>query len=160
MKREWNIWDDMKRMQSEMEKMFSRFFGYEPFTRTDGLLGGPSRSLEESKFRQPLADFFDRGSEVVANIEMPGIDRKDIEITVKENSIEVKAENKNEYKEADKKRGSLRIERNYSGFYRRFTIPDNADIDRIHAECNNGILTLRIPKKGGKRIEAKKIAVK
>ncbi len=156
----WSIWDEMRRMQVEMNNIFSRFFGNEPFSKPEGLLEGPGKSLAESNFRQPLADFIDKGNEVVAKIEMPGVDKKDIEINVTEDGIEIKAENKDEYREEDKKKGRFSIERSCSGFYRYFTLPKGADTEKIEATCKNGILELRIPKKEGHKTKTKRIEVK
>lgn len=160
MKGGWNIWDEMRRMQAEMDNLFSRFFRGEPLVRSEGLLEGPGKSLLESNFRQPLADFIDKGNEIVAKVEMPGVDKKDIEINATEDGIEIKAEHKDEYSEEDKKKGRVRIERNYSGFYRYFSLPKGVDTNKVEATCRNGILELRIPKKKGQKEKIRRIKVK
>lgn len=161
MKKRWSVWDDMKEMQSQMDNIFSRFFGMEPFKGNTGLLlPGPERSMVEKNFREPLSDVIDKGNEIIARIEMPGINKEDINISVTDDGVEIKAEKKDEYKEEDKKKGKLRLERSYSGFYRYFNLPQDADKDKIEAVCKNGILELRIPKKHTEKKKAKKIPVK
>ncbi len=160
MAKEWNLWDEMRRMQAEMDRVFSRFFSHGAFGKPEGLLESTGKQMIERNFRQPLADFIDKGNELVAKLEMPGVDKKDIQITATKNGIEVRAENKDEYSEADKKRGKVRIERRYSGFYRYFSLPEGADTDKIEATCKNGILEMRIPKKQIKKKDVKRIEVR
>ncbi len=158
MVKNWSIWDEMREMQKQMDNLFGRFFGQQPLTT--GLLPGPETSLAEKDFRQPLADVIDKKNEIVARIEMPGIDKQDIKITTTQNGIEIKAEKKEEYKEEDKKSGRFRFERSYAGFYRYFDLPEEADRDNIEATCKNGILELKIPKKQVAKKEVKQIEVK
>ncbi|RLI98231.1 MAG: Hsp20/alpha crystallin family protein [Candidatus Aenigmatarchaeota archaeon] len=158
MARKWSIWDEMREIQSQMDDLFGRFFGQQP--TTSRLLPGPQSPLIEKDFRQPLADVIDKGNEILARIEMPGIDKKDINITTTQDGIEIRAEKKDEYKEEDKKKGRFRLERSYAGFYRYFDLPEEADRDNIQATCKNGVLELKIPKKQIKKKETKKIEVK
>lgn len=153
-----SIWDEMRRIQSEMDNLFSRFFGQQSLTT--GLLPGSETSLVEKNFRQPLADVINKENEIIARIEVPGIDKQNIQITTTEDGMEIKAERKEEYKEEDKKGGRYRFERNYAGFYRYFDLPQEADRDKIEATCKNGILEIRIPKKQIKKKEVKKIEIK
>ncbi len=158
MAKKWSIWNEMREIQNQMDNLFGRFFGQQPLTT--GLLPGPETSLADKDFRQPLADVIDKKDEIVAKIEMPGIDKKDIEINLTEDGIEIKAEKKEEYKEEDKKTGRHRFERSYAGFYRYFGLPKGVDIDKVEATCRNGILELRIPKKEGHKEKVKQIEVR
>lgn len=153
----WSIWDEMREMQRKMDILFNRFFGQQLLTA--GLLSGPETSLAEKNFRKPLADVIDKKNEIIARIEVPGINKQDIQITTTHSGVEIKAEKKEEYKEQNKKSGRHRFERSYCGFYRYFDLPQEADREKIKATCKNGILELRIPKKHGEKKGVKKIEV-
>ena len=143
-------------MQEEMDSMFDSFFGIGP--RRSGfrrqLLGSPQqRDLEVSDYRQPLADMWETDKEFRATVEMPGVNKEDIKINAADDGLEIKVEKKSEHKQEDKKKGMYRFERSYSGFYRYFSLPENADAEHVEATYKNGVLELKVPKK---EIEAKK----
>ncbi len=149
MNRRWDIWDEMRRMQSSMDELFSYFFGSEAGTP---LLEAPLRGQTAlTNYRQPLADVFETDKELVATIELPGVDKKDIKINATDEGVEVKVERKDERKQDDKKQGLYRLERSYLGFYRYIPVPDGVDTDNIKASYNNGVLELRMPKIEDKR---------
>ena len=157
------IWDEMRRMQEEINAMLSmfdrRFWDVEPLLLPEKV-GDSSHPVEASIYRQPLADIFETDKEIVATMELPGVEKKDIEINVDNGVLEVKVEKKEEKKEEEKKKGLYRLERSYAGFYRSFRIPENVDADKITATYKNGVLELRIPKKSEKKKKGKKIEVK
>lgn len=159
MNRRWSLWDEMRRMQDEMDNMFRAFLSNEPWGRV-GLLEGPSSAIAASDFRQPLSDFWEDENEIKVDMEIPGVEKQDIVINAKEGGLEVKVQKKDEYKEEDKKRGFYRLERKYAGFYRYFSLPENADTKGIDATYKNGILKLRIPKKKISETNLKRIEVK
>ncbi|MCB9362085.1 Hsp20/alpha crystallin family protein [Candidatus Woesearchaeota archaeon] len=127
----------MRKMQRQMDDLF-RDFG-EP-----GLLMGP-KDVVQSEFRSPLSDIWEEKDKIHAKIEIPGVDKKDIQINATEHDIEVKVEKKEEKK--TEKKGMYRYERSYSGFYRKFTLPHTIDPDKIQAEYKDGILELSAPTK-------------
>ncbi len=156
-----SIWDELRRMQEEMDSLFNSFIG----SRSSfGLLPGSSMSEEKSvitpNYRQPLADVFETDKELIMNIELPGVDKKDIEVELKGNNLEVKVERKEEHKTEDKKKGFYRLERSYAGFYRQFPLPENVNKDKIDASYKNGVLEIRIPKKSAKSSKGSKINIK
>ena len=63
-------------------------------------------------FRKPLTDIWETENEVVASIEIPGVDKKDIDINLTEDKLEIKVEKKHE--KEDKKKGMYRLERSYA----------------------------------------------
>lgn len=87
--------------------------------------------------------------------DIPGIAPKDIDIHAENGMLTIQGERENEKKE--EKQGYKRIERSYGSFFRRFTLPDSADTDKISAKGENGVLTLTIPKRA--EIQPRKIAV-
>lgn len=93
----------------------------------------------------PSVDIYENENEVVLNAEIPGVDEKDVEIKVEDNTLILKGERKFE-KEA-KEENYHRIERSYGSFFRSFALPGYIEQDRIEAEHENGILRIRMPKK-------------
>jgi HSP20 family protein len=83
--------------------------------------------------------------------ELPGIDAKDVEITVANGILSISGEKKEEREE--KEQGFMFAERSYGAFERRIELPDAADADHIKARFKNGVLTLTVPK--NKKVEAK-----
>jgi HSP20 family protein len=157
----WNIWTEMNRMQDEMDHLFGKFFGEDFFGRMSDrrlLQSGDQRSLVQRDHRQPLADMWENDKEIVINAEIPGVDKKDINVTATEDGINLEAESKSEIKEEDKDKGVYRHERSYSGFQRFFSLPEEADIDNIKTSYQKGVLELRIPKK--EESKKKKVEVK
>jgi HSP20 family protein len=143
--------EEMRRMLDRMERLFEEpwDFGFGPVRvgfREQGLGG----------FRQPLADVFETDKEVVVTVELPGVNKEDIDVRVTENSVEVKAEVKSEVKE--EKEGFYRAERTYEGFYRVIPLPTEVKANEAKATYNNGVLEIRIPK-AKEETKAKKVKV-
>jgi len=151
-----SIWDEMRRMQDNMDTLFSNFFSTEPLIGNEFLLEdgfGKKGDLVSSNYKAPISDLYETDKEVVAELDMPGVDKKDIKVNVTNDSIEIKAEKKNELKQEDKKKGMFRLERSFAGFYRSFALPNNVDADKANAEYKDGVLKITVPKL---KIEEKK----
>ncbi|MBI2523222.1 Hsp20/alpha crystallin family protein [Candidatus Woesearchaeota archaeon] len=135
----WDPFEEIKRMHEEMDRVFGRAFG--------ARLLGYSKGKELSKYeglRVPVADVRETENSVIANIEIPGVEKKDIELNVTENSIEVKVEKRaeNEVKE----KGSYSYESRSHSFYRALPLPAGVKADEAKAEYKNGLLKVEIPK--------------
>ncbi len=146
-RRFWDPFEEMRRMQRHLNRMFASFFEREPFEEFE----------IETSVRQPLADMWETEDAYHISLEMPGVNKEDIEINVVDNGLEIKAMRKEEAKEH--KKGFYRVERNYAGFYKYVTLPENAELDKAEATYKNGILEIRVPKspkeESRKRIEIK-----
>jgi len=90
---------------------------------------------------------------IVADI--PGVDPKDIEVHMDKGVLTIKGEKETESK--DEREGYKRVERSYGSFYRRFSLPDTADPEKISAKSNHGVLEVRIAKQ--EKVQPRKIAV-
>lgn len=145
MRKNYSILDEMRRMQEHMDLMFGNFFDRDPFFGHN-LLENKPRNLIESNYKQPVCDLYENKKELIVEVEIPGVDKKDIKVHVSNDGIEIKAENKIETKNEDKKKGMYNFERNYTGFYRRFSLPNNVNSEKAHAEYKNGILKITVPK--------------
>ena len=110
------------------------------------------------KLRTPRMDVYETEKEVVAKVELPGVDQKDIDIEVEDNILKVEA--KTEQKKEEKKKGYYRKEIS-SGFYKR-AVPLPAEVigDKAKAFYKEGILTINIPKVKKKKRKKKATKIK
>jgi len=140
--------EEMRRIRKEIDRMFNEYFS-EP------------RFAEEFKeaWREPLCDFKDTEDALLLSIEIPGVNKENIEIKATENEIEVKAEAKKLIHE--EKEGFYKRERSYKGFYRKMTLPCKIIPEQVQADYKDGVLEIKLPKKEKeKKKEAVKIQVK
>jgi len=147
----------MRKMQADMDRLFEDFYGEEglPFPRSSRALlkGGKGELPIEHKYTSPFraaADLYETEKEIVAKIDLPGVNKADINLEISGNQLRVKAENKEEREE--KKGDSYLIERSCSGYFRSLPLPPYAQSEGVKAEYKEGVLTVRIPK--GKKEEA------
>jgi len=115
----------------------------------------PEVNAETENSWIPRVDVHDTGKEVVIDAELPGIDKKDIKVEVKDQTLTLAGERK--YEEKTEKDNYSRIERRYGKFSRTFGLPETIDAGKVKAKYNNGILTLTLPKK--EEVKPKEIEV-
>jgi HSP20 family protein len=127
----------------EMDRLLDAFLDRESPFSTDGDWL-PSLDVEESP------------EEFVVTAELPGMDEKDISVTLSGNNLVIKGEKKREKEEKDKQ--FHRIERSYGSFSRLVPLPASTAPDKIVAEYSKGVLELHVPKEPDEM--PKKIAVK
>lgn len=120
--------EEMQRMQKRMGDLVEAI---EPRTTIPDLM-------------RPLADLKETDGEMIATMDLPGIDKKDVDITIAEGELSVKAERKTESESEEK--NYHRRERTYSRFERRLSIPTGVKIDEARACLDDGVLTITIPK--------------
>lgn len=92
----------------------------------------------------PAVDIREEDNRFVLEADIPGIEPKDIEITMEDGVLTLKG--RREIQSRDGANGYRRIERVSGSFYRRFTLPDTADSEAIEARFNHGVLEVNIPK--------------
>jgi len=112
----------------------------------------------EPFFRTPLVNITEDENDFNILTEMPGLEKKDIEILVHERNLEIKGDVKEEKKE-EKKGDLVRREFRSTSYYRCFSLPENVDEDAIEANLDKGILKIKIPKKDIKKKEKKEIKI-
>lgn len=143
--------DEVKKMRDEMDRMFEDFL--QPFFGTTmPSIGG----VTIPEVAMPLIDVVDAGDKFVVKADMPGVDKEDISVSVEGDTLEIKAEKKEEKEE--EKAGFLRRERAYRSYYRSLALPEAIDAEKINATFDKGVLNIEIPKtekKEGKKIEIK-----
>ncbi len=93
----------------------------------------------------PPVDIYEDAQKVVLKLEVPGIEEKDLDVRVENNTLTVKGERKFETEE--KEENFHRIERRYASFYRSFTLPSTVDTENVSAAYNAGVLKLELKKK-------------
>lgn len=90
--------------------------------------------------------------------EMPGVEEKDIEVTVKDDRLTLRGEKKSEKEE--KKKDYHMSERSYGSFERTFRLPEEVDADKIKAEFANGVLNVVLPKSAKAKSKERKVDIK
>jgi HSP20 family protein len=133
----------------DMEKWADDFF-WKPFS----IVGFPSPRSFKGEELVPSVDIFEENGEVVLKAEIPGIKKEDIDITLTEDTITLSGE-KNKEKEV-KKKDYYRWECSYGSFSCMFSLPAEAQADKVKTKFKDGILEIRMPKTE----EAKKKEVK
>lgn len=139
----------LARFHSEIDHLFERFF-------EDPLWGGSRQSPEWRGWAgawSPSLDVSEAADEYVVRVEVPGVDAKDFDISVSGDVLSISGEKKEESKEH---RGNVyRSERRFGSFRRAVRLPDAVDSDKIDAEYDKGVLTIRLAKSekaAGRRI--------
>jgi len=82
--------------------------------------------------------------EIQIEIELPGFRKEEIMVQATKDGVEIRAQNKSKYEL--KKKNVYKYESNYSGYYKKFSIPKEADYENIKTEYENNILRITIPK--------------
>jgi len=93
----------------------------------------------------PAVDIYEDEKQLVLTAELPGINEKDVDIKIEDNTLSIHGERKLE--KETREENYHRIERAYGSFYRSFTLPNHIDQDKIQAEHENGVLKIIMPKK-------------
>jgi len=93
----------------------------------------------------PAVDIYEDPKKVVLKLEVPGMEEKDLDIRVENNTLTVKGERK--FEKDEKEENFHRIERRYGSFYRSFTLPSTVDTENVTAVYTAGILKLELNKK-------------
>lgn len=92
-------------------------------------------------------------------VDLPGIKKEDITISVEENKLVISGERK--HKEEIKEENYYKVESSFGSFSRSFSLPEEADIENIHAESQDGVLEIVVPKLEKAKVDkVKKIAIK
>lgn len=153
-------WRPFDTLRDEVNRLFDDFGG--------SLWRGPFRHAlpdldalwqrSGGAFAAPAVDVAEKDNAYEITAELPGLDEKNIEVTLANGSLTIKGEKKEEKEE--KKKDYYLKERRFGSFQRSFTLPDGVDPDKIEASFNNGVLTVKLPKKPEAIKPEKKIAVK
>ena len=134
-------------LQKDMNALFDRFFGGAGLPNVFG--GGDFA---------PLVDVAETEEEVVVKAEIPGIEAKDLDITMLGDTLTIKGEKRSEKEEKDK--NFHRIERSYGSFSRSVEVPSSVDPENVSADYKDGVLTIRLTKREEEKGKSIKVDVK
>ena len=143
------------------ERDWDPFREWDPFRwarqmlRMDPFRAWPERATAES-FYLPDFDVKDNKEGIVLKADLPGVKESDIEITLTGNRLSISG--KREAEKEEKGEAYYACERSYGAFTRTFTLPADADANKIHADLRSGVLTVMVPHAPG--AQPKKIPVK
>lgn len=118
-------------MPRKFERMFDEFFTVSP-------------SSENEFGWEPRADVHETDEHYVVELDVPGIDKKDVKVKFEDNTLTVSGERKMEQKSDEK--NSHRYERAYGSFSRTIHLPKNVNTQKINASYKNGVLEITLPK--------------
>lgn len=128
----WEPFRGANTLQEQANRMFNE------------LLGRPG---EESSLTTwaPAVDIYETEHELVVKADLPDVDPKELDIRVENNVLTIRGERKFEKKVSED--NYLRVERTYGSFSRSFSLASTVNSEAIHADYQNGVLTLSIPKR-------------
>ncbi len=138
----WRPFRELDRIKREMDRLWDSFFERRP------------ARVEEVSEWFPSLDVSETDSEYMVKVEVPGIDPKDINISLMNNLLTIKGEKKHEKEE--KEENYHLVERSYGSFTRTIRLPSQVQNDKINATYKNGVLKVVLPKTE----EAKKKEIK
>ena len=127
-------WDPFREVISLQNRFHSIF---RDFKESEG-------PLTTANFVPPV-DIYEDEKKVVIKLEVPGIEEKDLDVRVENNTLTVRGERK--FESEEKEENFHRIERSYGSFYRAFTLPTTVDADHVEAKYTAGVLKLELKKK-------------
>ncbi|HSG32702.1 MAG TPA: Hsp20/alpha crystallin family protein [Thermodesulfobacteriota bacterium] len=138
---------DFSSLQDRVNSLFDETFR--------GLSTQSYQDLETSDWT-PSVDISQDEKQFVFEVDLPGFDKKDINVDVRDSSLTISGEKK--FDEKVQNENYIRVERNYGKFSRSFTLPNTADQSKIDASYKNGVLKVTVAKK--EEATPKKIDVK
>lgn len=146
--------DSLARMHEQMNQLFDSFFGDAGWSMNRPPVDGSNAML------QPQLDIFETDKAYKLSVELPGVERDDIDLSVDDDALIIRAR-KDRHSEDAKDDRYHRVERHYGRYERMLTLPVDADTDKIGAELKNGVLEVTIPRRedietsSGRRIDIK-----
>jgi HSP20 family protein len=135
----WHPFEEMSTIHERINQLFNR-------------ISGDDMELVQQAWN-PLMDVVEKDNEIVLEMDVPGMEKKDLKVEIDAGGLTIRGERKREAKE--KNGNYVHIERGYGSFLRRFPIPEYVDKDNIKVSCKEGILTVNMHKVPGKKKTAK-----
>jgi len=152
----WDPFRELNTITDRMNRLFQDSFG----NLSRGEEGLPTANFV------PAVDIYEDEQNITVKMEVPGIEQKDIDVRMENNTLVVRGERK--FEKDEKEENFHRIERRYGSFYRAFSLPNTVDAENVSAEYDNGVLKIKLAKKaeakpkqikvnlgGGKSLEGK-----
>ncbi len=128
-RRSTNVFRPFPEVRWDVDRMFDEIFSRPTFHIAPG---------------GPEADFYETEDEFVLELDLPGFDRKDVDVTVEQGVLSISGERT---VESEDQRGTYHLrERSWGKFSRSFSVPTTIDSKRVVADFNRGVLKVRMPK--------------
>lgn len=140
----WDPFQDLWQVREEVNRLFDHTLNRYPALR--GVRGW-----------QPAVDMYEDDKEITVKAEIPGVEPKDVDITVTADSISLKGELKEETERRED--GYIRAERRFGQFYRTLPLPAEVKPEEAQATFKNGVLEVRMPKAQVGRREGVKVKI-
>jgi HSP20 family protein len=142
----WEPFRDLLATQDRFNRLFNQTF-------SRGFEGSGADDISAPTWA-PSVDIYENEASLVVKAELPGVDPKQVEVRVENNTLFLKGERK--FEEETNQQNYHRVERAYGSFVRSFALPASVDPEKVSAEYKDGLLTITIPK----REEAKPKSIK
>ncbi|HSC78107.1 MAG TPA: Hsp20/alpha crystallin family protein [Candidatus Acidoferrales bacterium] len=140
-------WDPFRELTTLQDRM-NRLFQEAPLPSNEALM---------TTGFVPAVDVYEDEQAITVKMEIPGIEMKDLDVRLENNTLTVKGERK--FEKEEKEENFHRIERRYGAFSRSFTLPNTIESEGVVADCENGLLKIRLPKKAEAKPKQIKVQV-
>ena len=144
----WRGEDPFRTLFQEVQKTFEDFSRRSPFARFSSDVLSPRIDVAESK------------DAIEVTAELPGVDEKDVDVTLADDVLTIRGEKKSEREEQDKDKNWHVVERSYGSFSRAIPLPFEADPTKVEAKFDKGILQIHLPKPQEATKKEQKIEIK
>jgi len=125
---------DVSALQERLNRVFREAYSPE----------GPEEALTTANFAPPV-DVYEDAHNITLKIEVPGIDEKDIDVSLENNTLTVRGQRT--FEKDEKEENYQRVERMYGTFTRSFTLPNTVETEQVSAHYDKGVLKVRMAKK-------------
>jgi len=143
----WEPFRELSNMQERLNRLLRESYSPE----------GPEEALTSTSFAPPV-DIYEDEHNITLKIEVPGIDEKDIDVRIENNTLTVHGERK--FEKEEKEENFRRVERQYGGFTRSFTLPSSVDPGQVSADYDKGMLKINLAKKAEAKPKQIKVNVR
>jgi HSP20 family protein len=126
----WDPFEEFRAMQRDMDRLFNRFLG------TEG-------SEERARILMPSVESYVKENQLVFKAELPGVDPKDLDVSITDRELVIKGERKAE--KGTKEENYVYREISYGSFERHFALPEGVKTDELKAKFTNGVLEITVP---------------
>src|ERR1700758_68087 len=130
----WDPFREFTTVQDRLNRLFRDSYGSE----------GRDETLANTGFA-PAVDVYEDEHYVTLKVQVPGIDEKDIDIRIENNTLTLHGERK--FEKEEKEENFRRVERQYGSFTRSFTLPNSVDPGQVSAHYDKGVLKINLAKK-------------
>jgi HSP20 family protein len=142
--------DPFTSFRQQIDRLFDDFLT--PFDTTGGL------ATEQGGGVWPSVDVDETDKAYKVTAELPGMEQKDVEVTLRDNALIISGEKRREHKEENG--GRTYAERSYGRFMRSIPLDAEVDADKVQANFKNGILAVELPKNPAAKDKTRRIEVK